>query len=246
MFADIDEKIGKDDDMFASDNENTTGRSNGNEKNSEEEGEDFDDDYYNSVEDFENREFRNKNLPKIEAFSMKDDEGIVDEDGNYLPQKEESDEEEKWLDEYKNSDIKKAKQAQQERLEKLNESKSVNMEPIDEILSELIELLEPVETSFEALARLNIKIKKKNKKTQDQQLQTQIKKDIQRITDLCSILSNKKSMNDVYDLTKEELMRLYERETGKSYNRGIKRPREEEENEEVNQEVEDYGEKHTR
>lgn len=61
-----------------------------------------------------------------------------------------------------------------------------------------------------------------------------MKNTITKLTDSCSILQNQHGQSEVYEMTKEELMRLFQKETGKYYslNRGLKRNREEEEEEE--------------
>ncbi|RLV95385.1 Protein LIN1 [Spathaspora sp. JA1] len=179
----------------------------------------------------------NQTVPKIEAFNLEEEsnEGQFDEDGTYIPNKEEEiTGDDLWLNDFKKSDIKKAQLAQTRREKQAAEklmTKNINMEPIETLLVNLIELLEPAETPLEALARLNTKSKKKKLAPQENQ------QNIIEITDLCDILINDKYLTDTYELTREELMRKYRVETGEDYKRGTKRSHESDDEEE------DYGEK---
>lgn len=210
--------------------------------------EDFDHDYYNNIEEIDIDTKTNKRPPKIEPFNLQEEanEGHFDLDGNYIPHAGNTDEasdinDDLWLDDYKRKDILIAKKAQEDRERKQTDKileKSINMDPIEVLLSGLIDVLEPDETPMELLARLNPRKKINKKKNGYTAMDNQNKELIQSITNLCSILINDKYLEDVYDLTREELMRKYQMETGEAYKvkRGIKREREEDE------EV-DYGEK---
>lgn len=256
------------------------------------ENEETTNDYYINAENFttssQQRTLKNKKQPKIEAFNMDQEErdGHFDNVGNYIANKSEGDvsddldkfqDEDSWARNYTKSDIRKAKLAQAKRVQDASERQrtttSVNIDPIESTLASLIELLEPVETPMEALARLNAQHRKKNptkkKKNRRQlnknQLDSSIIKDcISQITNFCSILINEKGMDDeeVYDTTREEFMRKYQSKTGQEYRHTkLKRSRENDndissgngiyqpEHEQVsNEEVfkeddEDYGEK---
>ncbi|RCK62384.1 Protein LIN1 [Candida viswanathii] len=213
----------------------------------DEEGE-VDHDYYNNIEEINIDIKKKKKAPKIEAFNLEEEanEGNFDLEGNYIRNDENPEgsapaNDDQWLDDFKKKDIKKAKKAQQERerkqMARLLES-NTNMEPIETLLSGLIDILDPDESPMEALARLNPNKKSKTKKGKHENGAGDVL--IQRITDLCSTLINDKYLDDVYELTREELMRKYQMETGEAYNvkRGVKREREDDDENEI-----DYGEK---
>lgn len=207
-------------------------------------------DYYTNIENIENARPGNKKklAPKIEAFDLTQEaeDGTFDKDGNFIRNKEEENQQQdEWLN-LKKGEIEKAKAAQLER-NRLNKERRMqadnNTMPIQELLSDLINLLESVETPMEALARFSPKKVPRSKKTNgptnynDQER----KKTVILITDLCEKLANKKGISNAYELTKEEFMRIYKVETGSDYNqihRGKKRTRDDTE-----EDVLDYGEK---
>ncbi|CAX40211.1 non-essential component of U5 snRNP, putative [Candida dubliniensis CD36] len=242
------------DDMFASDNEESaSSEKNNNNDNDDDEIKETDEsvnNYYNNIEDLNFDLFKNKKEPKIEAFNLKEEtnSGKFDDEGNYIPDEQEEDSQSSdndiWLDNYNTSDINKAKQAQairEKRQRDKEKEKDHNVEPLEILLSDLISLLEPAESPLEALARLNPKKSKKNSKT----VHNNSDESINRITNVCSSLINDKQIDDIYDLTREELMRKFQATTGRPYNveRGLKRSREECDDD--NSEIEniDYGEK---
>mmetsp|Transcript_4540 Transcript_4540/g.5389 ORF Transcript_4540/g.5389 Transcript_4540/m.5389 type:complete len:408 (+) Transcript_4540:2923-4146(+) len=202
-------------------------------------------DYYTNIEHLDNAESvaysKNKLAPRIEAFDLLEEaeEGRFDANGNFIRNTHDSDDDKKeeWMD-LKTSDIKKAKKAQLERnrLDKerrMNESVSESI-PIAKLLSDLIELLEPVETPMEALARFSPPKKSRSKKKdcKSNENDQERKKMVIQLTELCDQLINKKGIINTYELTKEELMRKYTQETGNDYKqrlRGQKRTREDDE-----------------
>ncbi|KAK6456841.1 uncharacterized protein RJT20DRAFT_34865 [Scheffersomyces xylosifermentans] len=227
----------------------------------EEDEDDPDLDYYNNIENLDSDAIKRKNKkdPKMEAFDLRDeaDEGRFDKDGNFIRQEEDdlTDAEEEWLNDYKKSDVKNAKKAQEMR-ERIEEKKlmdkSNDIMPIHELLTGLIDLLEVAETPMEALARLAPR--KKNKKLSkngiDSDAEKLRKETVIKITDFCDKLINDKYLNDTYDLSKEELMRIYKQETGVEFQqhaRGLKRSRDDEDPEDIEQDTLkkdiDYGEK---
>ncbi|KAG7661619.1 uncharacterized protein J8A68_004888 [[Candida] subhashii] len=221
-----------------------------NEDDSEEE---VDVQYYNNPEEFQpGQTSKAKKGPKIEAFNVEEEteEGHFDAEGNYIRDRKDQPitGDDLWLNDFKKSDIKKAELAQREREQRETEkllSKNTNMVPTEALLTQLIELLEPAETPMEALARLNPKRSRKKAKS-DITTQKQV---ISQITNQCSVLMNDKYIVDVYDLTREELMRKYKQETGTEYSKSKKRPREDsEDNEDDNTKgdiinSEEYGDK---
>ena len=264
-----------DDDMFASDNEESDPQKNNlddeEEEEEEEEIKETDEsvnNYYNNIEDLNFDSFQNKKKePKFEAFNLKEETnmGKFDNEGNYIPNEQkdssDADDDDLWLEDYNNkSEINKAKQAQllrerqqREKSKSKSMEKDHNVEPLEVLLSDLILLLEPVESPMEALARLNPKKlrKKKKKGDDDDNNKNSIANHeelINRITNVCSILINDKQIDDIYELTREELMRKFQTITGQSFNveRGLKRSREESDDEDdENSQINniDYGEK---
>lgn len=213
-------------------------------------------DYYTNIEHMDYVESaahlaKNKLAPKIEAFDLHEetDEGNFDENGNFIRNNydDDDDNQDEWMD-LKKGDIERAKKAQLERnrLDKERRMKESADEfiPINRILSDLIELLEPVETPMEALTRFSPPKKSRSKKkVHNIEKDQERKKIVIRLTDLCDKLINKKGVVDAYELTREELMRRYKQETGNDYNqesRGQKRTREDYED---NNENDDYGDR---
>lgn len=213
-------------------------------------------DYYTNIEHLDNAEnvahSKNKLAPIIEAFDLLEEaeEGRFDANGNFIRNTHDSDDDKKeeWMD-LKTSDIKKAKKAQLERnrLDKerrMNESAS-EFTPIAKLLSDLIELLEPVETPMEALARLSPPKKSKSKKKDCKCIENnqERKKMVIQITELCDQLINKKGIINTYELTKEELMRKYTQETDNDYKQGSRGQKRTREDDEDNTKDDYYGDK---
>lgn len=184
-------------------------------------------DYYNNVEDYDGQK-RTKFEPKMDSFDLRkeEDEGFFDEDGNFVRNKEEE-HDEAWLNDISRDQIQKAKAAELERQKKIQTLENQPIETIAELLSKLISILDPDETPMEALTRFapKRKGKKKIKSAQDDDR----KVSVVMITDVCDKLMNQKGILDIYELVREELMRLYRSETGEDFKqqRGIKRQLEE-------------------
>ncbi|KAG5420381.1 hypothetical protein I9W82_002262 [Candida metapsilosis] len=198
------------------------------------------------------QEERDGHFNKVGDYISNKEEGDDDSDSDSdKPQNEDS-----WAMNLSKSDIRKAKLAQSRRQQQqeLNEShKDGNMDPVEVVYASLIGLLEPAESPMEALARLNAQLKhnkrnnksgkSKSKRKRDQNDKhvehvldsTIIKQNISQITNFCSVLINDKHMDvdEVYDMTREQFMRMYQSETGEEYNQStsyMKRHREEEDN----------------
>ncbi|CAK9437317.1 uncharacterized protein LODBEIA_P16950 [Lodderomyces beijingensis] len=208
--------------------------------------------------------------PRFESFSMKEEEanGKFDEMGNYIRNNPSSPEsgadEDEYLAGFDRSEIRKARLAQRKRKqEDIQKAKSPRdgkmvLPRVEEMLADLIELLEPAESSTEALSRLHTSLaklqkKKKTKNQKEREVHGHKKgKDvtIARITELCSMLSRHFD-DSVYDMPREALMRNYQNRTGEAYSnkartQSLKRPRETSEDEDENDDEnddEDYGEK---
>ncbi|CUM45885.1 uncharacterized protein AC631_03669 [Debaryomyces fabryi] len=202
-------------------------------------------DYYTNIEHLHNAESaahpKHKLAPKIEAFDLIEEaeEGKFDESGNFVRNTSDNDNDknEEWMD-LKKSDIKRAKKAQLERnrLDRERRMKESTDEfiPIAKLLSDLIELLEPVETPMEALTRFSPPKKSRSRKKdhKNNENDQERKKTVIRLTEICDQLINKKGIINTYELTREELMRKYTQETGTDYkqgSRGKKRTREDDE-----------------
>ncbi|ODQ65790.1 hypothetical protein NADFUDRAFT_51068 [Nadsonia fulvescens var. elongata DSM 6958] len=174
--------------------------------------------------------------PQMEAFSLRNDleEGKFDIDGNYIRNEEDPEaHKDNWLAAIDKKNILEAKNAQIERENfEEEEFQEMNTMSMIELVTELLSYLEVGETPMEALRRYgNLsagnKLKSKNKNRRNKFQNTQIseseknkraliKEKIDRVT-YCTDQLLQKRLNDIYDLTKEELLRLYQRETGESY-----------------------------
>lgn len=197
--------------------------------------------YYSNIEQLGEEDLQNR--PKaeiaIESFDLRkeQEEGEFDRDLNFIAKKNTDDEEdEAWLQDAKKEDIMKAKLAQSRSQ---NASRKRPLRPVEALLSTVIELLDPAETPLEALGRLNPKRQKSRQETTT--TNPQLKQAIVDLTGACDELMQEKALNEVYDMSREELMRLYKSETGKDFEsgRGKKRAAEEMDH----QESEEYGEK---
>lgn len=194
-------------------------------------------DYYNNIEDYDGDERRPyvKHELQIEAFNLREEAetGTFDKDMNYVKEKNSDDENEEdaWMAGIKNSEIKKAREAQQKSTIKKSKLQSSQI-PTESLLGNLISLLEPAETPMEALIRLRPNKSRRNKKIVDEQ-QERVRKDaVLNLTECCEQLSNHKGIYSVYDLSREELMRLYYKQTGEEFRlRGVKRGIDQMENE---------------
>lgn len=214
-------------------------------------------DYYTNIEHMDNVETaahlpKSKLAPKIEAFDLHEeaDEGKFDENGNLIRNISDYDDakQDEWMD-LKKTDIERAKKAQLERnrLDKERRMKESTDEfiPINILLSDLIEFLEPVETPMEALTRFSPPKKSRSKKKDYKSIEKdqERKKIVIRLTDLCDKLINKKGVVDTYELTREELMRRYKQETGNDYNHGSRGQKRTREDYEDNNKTDNYGDK---
>lgn len=156
---------------------------------------------------------------EVEAFNLQDEvnSGKYDQDMNYVGKKDSDDEQEEdaWILDASKTDVLKAKKAQVAQQQRQQAAEST--QSTAEILDQLIPLLDPAESPMEALARLRPPKKGKSDKPHR-------KETVYTITECCELLVSKKGVSDAYDLSREELMRLYQRETGEVYQaRGVKR-----------------------
>ncbi|AOA61228.1 U5 snRNP component [Komagataella phaffii CBS 7435] len=159
------------------------------------------------------------NEVQLTSFDLDDElkEGVFDQNGNFIankPDSESSNEEEVTYDD---KVIEKARTQQQRRLLKKKlavERRRQERKEIDlkKVLNDLVQFLEISETPMEALQRLS---KSKNKEA------------ITQTVDLCSLLGKKGY--DGYNMSREELMRLYAQLTGQELR--VKRTLEDADNE---------------
>ncbi|KAM9902459.1 hypothetical protein OXX79_003939 [Metschnikowia pulcherrima] len=163
-----------------------------------------------------------RNQIQIEAFNLREEveSGKFDQNMNYIQGKKDSDdEEEPWMAEASAKDIMKARKAQESNFSTENKPLRV----VSDILQDLISLLEPAETSMEALSRLRPARRKRAKNLKSEADQAR-KNMVFKITECCESLVNEKGISSAYDMSREELMRAYAQETGQSYQaKGTKR-----------------------
>lgn len=192
--------------------------------------------YYNDPESAHGQV--SKAEPKFDAFNLEDekDEGLYDEDGNFVRNADLDSEQEKekdswYLDHAKKDEIEMTRRAQllrDQRLKELETNKAVRN--VETLLSDMITQLEPAETPKERLQALNASRPKnrKQRQSEDPDVARLRKWKIETITSLANELMDK-GRTDIYDETREELMRLYSVETGEDYKQGTKRKHQDEE-----------------
>lgn len=176
--------------------------------------------------------------PKLEAFHLRTDieEGNFDADGNFMRNAADaSAHQDQWLDGLSKSQIQKARLAHEQRVaeeEEERESNSAASLFVPDLFVKLAENLEIGETALEALQRLNSQKKKtkrpgnsfrkKNKTAtaeespEDAIKEAKRKKAIEEISQYADLLLQK-SVSSVYDLTREEILREYQKLTGETY-----------------------------
>ena len=174
---------------------------------------------------------KKSHAPKLDAFNMRDEqeEGKFDEQGNYVRKAADPDSKyDVWMDGISKKDMKKAQDAHEKR-EHDRRQKAIedDAKSDGDILGGLISILQPSETTLEALARLNPKKKKpkwleKKKKDaamdieqddQEHQVEEERKKTIERITE-CADLLLARGQAEIYNTEREMLMRAYQKSTG--------------------------------
>uniref|UniRef100_A0A060TGG5 ARAD1D23474p n=1 Tax=Blastobotrys adeninivorans TaxID=409370 RepID=A0A060TGG5_BLAAD len=165
--------------------------------------------------------------PKLEAFNLRSDleEGQFDEQGNFIRNAADSEaHHDQWLENVSKKDISAARRAH-ERQQAKNAADQKRLKRLSkhQALSNLIESLNVGESSLEALQRLSPPKRNRGRNKKDSQKSDETeasrKQTVEVITDSVESLQMLMSMgsNDVYDLTREELQREYQRETGEAY-----------------------------
>ncbi|KAI5852367.1 hypothetical protein BZA05DRAFT_444900 [Tricharina praecox] len=186
---------------------------------------------------------RKSHAPKREAFNMKNEmeEGRVDTTGNFIRKAAEKDAiHDSWLAGISRKDMKKAKEAMEKReVERREQMRRDDEIMTSEVLSQLITYLDRGESILEALARLGgkkkpdanknknrwrqkkkeatamdeMQIDKKKGKEAEDPTEVRRKEMVEKITEAADILLTR-GQPEVYDETRESLMRQYKRETG--------------------------------
>ncbi|RPA93604.1 hypothetical protein L873DRAFT_1830669 [Choiromyces venosus 120613-1] len=186
---------------------------------------------------------KKKGAPKIDAFNMQNemDEGRFDEAGNFIRKAAEKDAvHDSWLEGVSRKDMRRAKEAMEKReAEKREKMKEDDAVPTSQVLADLIPCLEKGETILEALARLGTADKKKqtNKNSWRQKkkaaanseamevdkgkepidpIEARRKEAVERITGAADRLLTR-GQPEVYDESRESLIRQYRRESGEDW-----------------------------
>lgn len=195
---------------------------------------------------------KKKHAPKLDAFNMRNEqeEGRFDETGNFVRKAMDPDAlHDNWLDGVSKRDMKKAREAQElresERRQKQREDDKVLT---GDLLGMLIRHMQMGETVLESLQRLGRgkprvkhvpkwKLKKKEKLgdgdkmdvdgnghgTAEDPAETRRKEAVEAITGAADQLLTRGDL-EVYEHTRELLMRMYKRETGDDYVEERRRP----------------------
>lgn len=185
--------------------------------------------YYTNAET-EAQSGQPKPNPKFEKFNLDDEhaDGVIDSEGNIHTAPSNDDIEEAWMD-VKAAETRKTKRAQEQRDKRIREHRKqqlLEIASLPETIILLVQHLESAETPMEALARLG---PKKNTKRSISEQEEARKRAVHDITESCDRMTNFYDIDEVYDQTKEEFLRLYSRETGVYLEtRGLKRSHEDE------------------
>lgn len=185
--------------------------------------------------------------PKLDAFNMRaeQEEGRFDEAGNFVRKAYDPEAaQDSWLEGISKKDMKKAKEAQDMRdSERKAKERAEDAIITSDVLSELIWRLDVGETAMEALVRYGkaapkpkkatTSYNKKKKSSTKMDVDTpafesstttptedsaasKAKEAITSITECASRLSDR-GVDDVYELSREQLMRQYKRDTGEEW-----------------------------
>ena len=179
---------------------------------------------------------KKKHAPKLDAFNMRaeQEDGRFDEAGNFVRKAYDPEAaQDSWLEGISKKDMRRAKEAQDMRdAEQKARERAEDSIITSDVLSTLIERLEVGETPLEALVRYGKAAPKKqkrsySKKKKDQAMEvdedpaqgaaaTKAKEAIDTITECASRLEGR-GMEDIYELEREMIMRLYKRDTGEDW-----------------------------
>ncbi|KAK9236674.1 hypothetical protein V1525DRAFT_406211 [Lipomyces kononenkoae] len=178
-------------------------------------------------------------VPQLEAFNMRSDleDGQFDASGNFIRRDDADSKIEEmhdvWLDSVSRRDIRAAAKADEVRREReraadAERRRDEEERPVSALMGALLCELEATETPMEALQRLGPGKKKKwgNNKRKKQEVETDEEKEKERrrkesvetITDAADKLMTR-GVPDIYDTAREQLLRLYTRDTGQDWKR---------------------------
>ncbi|KAJ5229280.1 hypothetical protein N7489_009988 [Penicillium chrysogenum] len=178
---------------------------------------------------------KKKHAPLLDAFNMQteQEEGRFDDQGNYVRKAADPDAAyDSWLEGVSKKDIKKAKEAAEQRDAERKEKDRMNDSILTaDVLKTIITNLERGETILEALARLGKGLprkpkwqNKKNKKNAAQDIEmtdedpneVARKQAIDSLTGAADILMGRGQI-DIYDTEREMLTRQYRNDTGEEW-----------------------------
>ncbi|KAI9656158.1 MAG: hypothetical protein M1829_000426 [Trizodia sp. TS-e1964] len=187
---------------------------------------------------------KKKHEPRIEAFNIKGEmeEGRFDDQGNFVRKAVDPDAvHDTWLDGVSKRDMKRAKEAAEKREDERRQKSLADDQVLtSDVLSVLISQLEKGESVLEALARLGrakekkpkwqAKSRNKNKRTQadvvpmeverpaseDEFREERRREAVEAITGAADQLLTR-GQTDIYDETREMLIRQYRRESGEDW-----------------------------
>ena len=179
---------------------------------------------------------KKKHAPKLDAFNMsaEQEEGRFDEAGNFVRKAFDPEAaQDSWLEGISKKDIKRAKEAQDMRdAEQKARDRAEDAIITSDVLSTLIARLDVGETPLEALVRYGKAAPKKQKPAYSRKKKgaamevdedpaqvaaaAKAKEAIDSITECASRLEGR-GMEDIYELEREMIMRLYKRDTGEDW-----------------------------
>ena len=147
----------------------------------------------------------------LEAFHLRQEasEGTFDLEGNYTRHEAEEEPDEPWMASGGEA-VERARLAQLQReraAETARKRRRERLADTSALLAALIEVLEPAETALEALGRL-APPRQRGQRSRGSAA-------IDLVTDVCNELGDRAV--DAYNLSREELMRIYHTETGSAY-----------------------------
>ncbi|KAK9364624.1 hypothetical protein V1509DRAFT_635772 [Lipomyces kononenkoae] len=178
-------------------------------------------------------------VPQLEAFNMRSDleDGQFDASGNFIRRDDADSRTEElhdvWLDGVSRRDIRAAAKADEIRKERERAADAIRRRdeeerPVSALIGTLLCELDVAETPMEALQRLgpgkkkiwgNNKRKKQQIETDEEKSKEQRRKEsVETITDAADKLMTR-SVPDIYDTPREQLARLYTRDTGQEWKR---------------------------
>lgn len=179
---------------------------------------------FGGLEEAEVEEDEGEEECQMEAFSIRKEveRGVFDKNNTVIPKEDSEEENEPWMENLNKAEIKKAREAQMRQ--NISKKQTEDYASREASIECLIGLLQPAETAYDALQRLR-PVKQKSKKSglakiSDDDRKTQVF----QLTEACENCVNIYGISQIYDLSREQLMRAYKQITGKDIgSRGTKR-----------------------